>query len=86
MNTTHRKRSPTPQESARALAQLRTLFQLTDRQKAERAFDTAKAAYDDAARALIAQEPDAKALADAALLQLNAARQVLRTLDDQEHP
>jgi hypothetical protein len=75
------RRPATRAESAKALEAVRTLFAVTPRMKAEARFERAKAEYDAATRALIAQEPDAIVRADVALTLLNEARAALAAID-----
>jgi hypothetical protein len=79
-----RRRPATPAEAKRALAQVHRLFSTTPLERARYRFADAKAEYDAATRALMAQEPGASERADAALEGLNAARAALRLLDEGE--
>lgn len=65
----------------RALQDMERLYAPTERERIERRFMSAKAAYTEATEALIRQEPGAAERADAALAVLNAARAELRRLD-----
>ena len=76
----HRRRPATPAESARALANVRKLFAMTDRERAERRFADAKRLIAEAAQAVMDSDPRAAAMADQALQALRAAEAELTAL------
>lgn len=60
MKTKHRTRPATPAESARALANVRLLFQMTPREQAEERMREAKARFTEAAQAALRGDADAE--------------------------
>jgi len=84
MSTMQRRRHVTGAESAKALTAVQTLFDLTPAEKARARFDRCKREYDESTRALMAQEPGASERADAALLELNEAREALRAYGEEQ--
>lgn len=83
MKTKYRTRPATPQESARALANVRALFSMTPREKAEADLRNAKAMMTTAAQAVIAGSDDAERLGNEAVVALQAAQAELERLDGQ---
>jgi hypothetical protein len=83
MKTHARHRPATAAESRRALADLRQLFQVSPRMKAEARFERAKAEYTDATEALMRQDAGSIERADAALEEFTAARAALALMDEE---
>ena len=81
MRTTHRRRPATPAESARALANVRKLFAMTPRERAEERMRRAKASMDVAAQAVLDNDPEAAEMGDRALAELRSAQAELAALD-----
>jgi len=86
MATTTRARRNrfTPQDTARAMADLHRLWEPTPRERAEERLRRAKLAMSVAAQAVIDNRPDAAQLGDAALQALTAAQSELASIDAEE--
>ena len=78
-----RPRTITPAESARALAAVQALFELTPREQAELRVRRAKDRMTEAAQAVLDGHRDAGAIGDEALEELAAARAALALIDQE---